>query len=118
MYHGSQEHSLSLVRPVLEYASPAWDPTSSESICKLEKVQRQTDRFVYGNYSDRNPRCVIRMVIDLGWETLESTRKNDRLTTLYKIWHGSVDMDTVDHVDVRDMFHVYLKKITALYLYI
>ena len=31
----------SLVRPVLEYASPAWDPTSSEGIVKLEKVQRQ-----------------------------------------------------------------------------
>ena len=86
-----------------------------KEIVKLEKVQRQTDRFVYGNYSDRNPSCVTRLACDLGWGTLESTRKNDRRTTLYKIRHGSVDMDTVD---VRDMFHVYLKKITALYLYI
>ena len=65
----------SLVRPVLEYASPAWDPTSSEDITKLEKVQRQAARFVHGNYSERNPGCVTRMVNSLGWETLESRRK-------------------------------------------
>ena len=65
----------SLVRPVLEYSSPAWDPTSLEGIDKLEKVQRQVARFVHGNYSERDPGCVARMVSDLGWETLESSRK-------------------------------------------
>ena len=34
------------------------------------------------------------MVSDLGWETLESRKKKDRLATLYKIWHELVDMDT------------------------
>ena len=86
----------SLVRPVLEYASPAWDPISSEDITKLEKVQRQAARFVHGNYSERIPGCVTRMVNSLGWETLESRRKKDRLATLYKIRHGAVDMDTGD----------------------
>ena len=39
--------------------------------------------------------CVTGMVCDLGWETLESRRQKDRLTTLYKFCrHGKVDMDT------------------------
>ena len=28
-----------LVRPIMEYASLAWDPSSSEDVTKLEKVQ-------------------------------------------------------------------------------
>ena len=77
----------SLVRPVLEYASTAWDPTSSEGIVKLEKVQRQAARFVHGNYSERDPGCVTRMVCDLGWETLESRRKKDN-TVQNLAWIG------------------------------
>ena len=92
----------SLVRPLLEYASPAWDPTSLEDITKLEKVQRQAARFVHGNYSERNPVCVTRMVNSLGWETLESRRKKDRLATLYKIRHGAVDMDTGEILRLND----------------
>ena len=61
----------SLARPVLEYASPAWDPTSSEGIVKLEKVQIQAAHFVHGNYSERNAGCVTRKVSDLGLETLK-----------------------------------------------
>ena len=89
----------SLVRPVLEYASPAWDPSSSEGIVKLEKVQTKTDSSLC---PWRDPGCVTRMVNDLGWETLESRRKKDRLTTLYKIWHGLVDMDTGDVLRLND----------------
>ena len=63
---------------------------------KLEKVQRQAAWFVHGNYSERNPGCVTRIVKDLGWETLESKRKKDRLATLYEIRHGAVNMDTGD----------------------
>ena len=85
----------SLVRPTLEYASPSWDPTSTEDTNKLEKVQRQAARFVHGNFSERNPGCVTRMVNNLGWETLESRRKKDRLTTLFKIQHGLVDIRTL-----------------------
>ena len=92
----------SLVRPVLDYASPAWDTTCSDDIVKLEKVQRQAARFVHGNYTERNPGCVNRMVKDLGWETLENRRKKDRLTTLYKIRHGAIDMDTGDVLCFND----------------
>ena len=54
-------------------------------IVKLEKVQRQAARFVHGNYSERDPGCVTQMVNYIGWETLESRRKKDRLTTLQNL---------------------------------
>ena len=75
----------SLVRPTLEYASAAWDPSSVEDITKLEKVQRQTARFAHSNYHDRATGCVTKMVSDLGWEPLQHWRKVERLSTLYKI---------------------------------
>ena len=92
----------SLVRLVLDYASLAWYPTSSEDIMKLEKEQRQTAWFVYGNYSVRNPGCVTPMVNNLVWETLESRRKKVRSATLYKIRHEVVDMDTGDILRLND----------------
>ena len=37
----------SLVRPTLEYSSAVWDPSSTEDINKLEKVQRQVARRLF-----------------------------------------------------------------------
>ena len=106
MYHGSQEYSIHLSCETSSglYASPALDITSSDDIVKLEKVQRQAARFVQSNYTERNPGCVTRMVKDLGWETLASRRKKDRLTTLYKIQHGAIDMDTGYVLRFNDRF--------------
>ena len=83
-----------LVRPTLEYASPGWDPSTSEDVTKLEKVQRQAARFVLDIYYDRTPGCVSKMVSDLGWESLQHRGRVDRLTTLYKIQHRLVELDT------------------------
>ena len=44
----------------------------------------------------------LKWVKDLGWETPESRRKKDRLTTLYKIQHGSVSMDTGHNLRLND----------------
>ena len=35
-----------LVRPLLEYAAPVWDPHQQNEIDELEKVQRRAARFV------------------------------------------------------------------------
>ena len=40
----------SIVRPHLDYASPAWSPHTSRNINKIEAVQRRAARFVLGNY--------------------------------------------------------------------
>ena len=39
-----------LVRPVLEYGSSVWDPSSILLQEELEKVQKRAARFVTGNY--------------------------------------------------------------------
>ena len=78
----------------MEYSSPARDPSSSEDITKLENVQRKGTRFVHNNYYDRTPGCVSKMVSDLGWKSLQYRRRVDRLTTLYKIQYGLMEIDT------------------------
>ena len=40
-----------LVRPILECASPAWDPHGIVIQEELEKVQNHAARFVIGNYN-------------------------------------------------------------------
>ena len=92
----------SLMRPTLEYSSAVWDPSSTEDINKLEKVQRQAARSVHSNSFDRTPGCVSKMVSDLGWEPLQKRRQFDRLTTLYKIQRGLVETDTGDIVRPND----------------
>ncbi|MCG8035005.1 MAG: reverse transcriptase family protein, partial [Candidatus Thiodiazotropha taylori] len=91
-----------LVRPILEYSSPVWDPSSVEDISKLEKVQKQAARFAHGNYHDRTPGCVSKMVSDLGWEPLQQRRQADRLTTLFKIQRGLVETDAGDVLRPND----------------
>ena len=49
----------SLVRPILEYASPVWNPFLVKDIANLEKVQRRASRLTLGqrrgetSYEDR-----------------------------------------------------------------
>ena len=81
----------SLVRPILEYASAAWDPHSQNNINTLERIQRQAARFCKNNYS-REPGSVTKLLQELGWETLQTRRKHKRITTLYKMEHNIIDI--------------------------
>ncbi|VDI38687.1 Hypothetical predicted protein [Mytilus galloprovincialis] len=47
-----------LVRPILEYASPVWDPHQITTIRDIEQVQRRAAPFVYSYYQDNSPGCV------------------------------------------------------------
>ena len=60
-----------LVRPHLEYASPAWSPHTQRNINKIESVQTRAARFVLGNYT-YGPESSIRNEIHskLGWKPL------------------------------------------------
>ena len=42
---------MGLVRPILEYASPVWDPSGKTIQEKLEKEQSSAARFVTRNYN-------------------------------------------------------------------
>ena len=42
---------LTLVRPIMEYATPVWDLYYNTNIYKLEKVQRRATQWILSEYS-------------------------------------------------------------------
>ena len=59
-----------VVRRVLEYASPVWDPHRRADMRSLEQVQHHATRYVNNDYAKRT--CsVTDMIKGLGWENLE-----------------------------------------------
>ena len=81
-----------MVRPILEYASPVWDPYQQTDIKALEQVQRRAARYVFNGYSTRTPGCVTKMLDDLEWDPLEVRRRHNRLSMLYRMQHNLVDI--------------------------
>ena len=80
-----------IVRPKLEYACAACDPYLQKDIVKLERIQRKAARFCTNNYHPTA--SVTEMLHDLGWTSLELRRTMTRLTLLYKIRRGQIDID-------------------------
>ena len=78
------------VRPILEYASPAWDPHTQVCIDEVEAVQRRAARFLKGDY--RTTSSTSKMISDLGWQTLESRRKQAKLQMMYRVVNGLIDI--------------------------
>jgi ribonuclease P/MRP protein subunit RPP40 len=77
-----------IVRPVLEYCAPVWDPYHKKYIRVLDMVQRRAARFTLGRYGNRS--SVTDMLHLLQWESLEHRRKMARLTMFYKIQYAHV----------------------------
>ena len=82
----------SMVRPRLEYASSVWDPHKRKDVQLLEKVQRRAARYACNSYHDRSPGAVTQLLQQLQWDSLEQRRHHNRLTALYKIQNGLVDL--------------------------
>ena len=85
-----------LVRPILEYASPAWCPYLVKNIVLLEKVQRRASRLALGqrrgemSYEDR---CKL-----LCWSHLTDRRLYFSLIECYKFVFG------LNSLSFRDFF--------------
>ena len=61
-----------IIRPLLEYASAAWNPHTNRDTETIEKVQRRAARFVVHNYKrSTNSQDLVNQ---LGWDSLESRR--------------------------------------------
>ena len=50
---------LGLVRPLLEYASQAWDPCTDNLSNEIEKIQRRAARFVTSDYQPRSFKSLV-----------------------------------------------------------
>ena len=90
----------SLVRPHLEYSCTVWDPYQKGLISKLEMVQRKAARFAANRF--RRTDSVSAMLHDLGWQSLDSRREDQRLLLLYKITNGLVFVPTEGILIPRD----------------
>lgn len=71
-----------LCRPLLEYASAAWDPYMKKDITNIEMVQNRAVRFIAGL---RGVVSISQETQKIGLETLEKRRANFRMTTLFKV---------------------------------
>ena len=91
--HTKAQSYQTLVRPILEYASSAWDPYTQSSINKLEGVQPRAARFVAGDY--RTTSSVSEMISNLGWETLQEGRTEAKMVMMYRITYGLIDISAI-----------------------
>ena len=83
--HSSTKTLLSLyttlVRPILEYGSPVWDPSSTSLSSSLEAVQHFALKLIFKSWS-----CSYSSLLSsLKIPTLEHRRKKSKLILFYKI---------------------------------
>ena len=76
---------ISLVRPIMEYGATVWNPYLKKDINRLERVQHQAARFITKDYKSREKGCVTKMLNDLDIPSLETRRKEARLTMMYNV---------------------------------
>ena len=91
----------SLVRPILEYASSAWDPALKQNINSLERIQRQAARFCTSNFK-REEGTVTKALKELEWDTLKNRRTKQRLCMMYKMVNGLVNIPLQDYVQSNE----------------
>jgi len=92
--HLKEKTRKAIVCPKLEYCSSIWDPYQQKYIDKLEITQRRASRFVKNIPFRRSklPVPVSAMLSDLGWEPLQTHGLHNRLTMMYKITIGLVEV--------------------------
>ena len=67
---------ISLVRPLIEYASCAWDPHTEQLIAEVEKIQRRAARFVVSGYESYEPGSMS-MIVEKTWlATFKASQTN------------------------------------------
>jgi hypothetical protein len=86
-----EQSYIALVRSTLEYSSSIWDPYYKKDIEKLHKVEKRAARFVTSQYS--NESSISDILDSLGWQSLETRRREARLALFFKIAKGLVAVD-------------------------
>ncbi len=92
---------VSLVRPLLEYSSPVWDPWHIGEIRQIEQIQCRATRFAknYDSY-ESSPSEIIE---ELVWQNLQQRRRILQLVLFFKIVHGDVAIPVGDILTTADL---------------
>ena len=89
---------ISLIRPALEYGCSVSHKKSNKD--KIEKVQRRAAQFVLNNFMRKA--SVSEMLHDLGWQSLDGRRQDQRFVSFYKIINGLASVETEDILMTAD----------------
>ena len=87
---------LETVRPLVEYSSACWSPSSQLLSHQLEMIQHSAAKFAtncYPRKESSNDFSVSSLLESLGWESLETRREQARLTMAFKILNDLVILD-------------------------
>ena len=75
---------ISFILPLLEYCDSVWDNTSTESKKKLDAINIEAGRI----FSGATKLCSVeKLLVELGWDSLQNRRNKHKLVILYKIMH-------------------------------
>ena len=91
-------------RPIVEYASVAWDPVgggNQQLRHQIEMVQRRASRFVTGDW--RTTSSVSAMIDTLQWQTLEQRRLQSRLIFLHKYCYKAIHIKEPIAIRARNL---------------
>ena len=73
---------VAFIRPLLEYCDSVWDNSSSEMKKKFDAIHIETAR----TFTGATKLCSIdKLLLELGWETVQSRRDKHKLVIFYKI---------------------------------
>ena len=104
LYKCSQEVKasayISLVHPLMEYASVIWDPYQITYINNLERIQRRAAWWATSNYSRFS--SVTNILESLKWPTLELRRKIARLSIFHKVMYSLSPVHLPSHFCITD----------------
>lgn len=90
---------FSLVRSIVEYATPIWNPFYHKYINRIERVQRKFTRVLYYRFGNRQVECPYDARLRLyRLTTLEQRRVVFDQIFLYRIMNGHFDFPLINEV--------------------
>ena len=87
---------ITMIKSILEYASPVWSPYTKQDINKVERVQHQSAIFIMGDYSSY--RSVSNMIETLNLQSLEHHRSNASIVLFYKIINKLISVSSNEFI--------------------
>jgi len=87
-----------LVRPILENCSAAWNPYQQKDIFKILAIQKRAARFAAKDYN-KIPESMTSILRNLQWTSLEKRWEINRTTLFYKIVNHHAAININDYLD-------------------